>query len=67
LCDNEIIDFKSVSSLSKIDDKPAMWQAINNYDEYMLQAYIYMKATNKPKARFIEVMKKTLKTRPDEF
>jgi hypothetical protein len=26
-----------------------------------------MKATNKPKARFIEVMKKTLKTRPDEF
>lgn len=62
-----VTDYKSVSSLSKREDKPAMWQAQSNYDEYMLQGYIYMKATNKPKARFIEVMKKNLKTRPDEY
>lgn len=44
-----------------------MRQAQSNYDEYMLQAYVYMKWTGKSKARFVEVMKKTLKTRPDEF
>lgn len=62
-----VTDYKSVSSLSKKDDKPAMRQAQSNYDEYMLQAYIYMKGTGKPKARFVEVMKKNLKTRPDEY
>jgi menaquinone-dependent protoporphyrinogen IX oxidase len=44
-----------------------MRQSINNFDEYVLQAYIYMHATKKPKAKFIEIMKKQLKTRPDEW
>ena len=67
LQDDCIVDYKSVSSLSKPSDSPAMRQSINNFDEYVLQAYIYMHATKKPKAKFIEIMKKQLKTRPDEW
>jgi len=63
LTDDEVIDFKTVSSLSKPDDKPWMWQKYNNYEEYKLQCYFYMIATGKKKARILELMKKKFKTK----
>ena len=63
LTDDEAIDFKTVSSLSKPDDNPWMWQRFNNYEEYKLQAYFYMIATWRKKARILELMKKEFKTK----
>ncbi len=63
LTEEEVIDIKTVSSLSKPDDKPGMRQAFNNYEEYKLQAYFYMIATWKKKARILELMKKKFKTK----
>ena len=63
LTDDEVIDFKTVSKLSKPDDKPWTWQAVNNYEEYKLQMWYYMKATGRKKARILELMKKRFKTK----
>lgn len=63
LTDDCVYDFKTVSSLSKPDDKPAMWQVVNNYEEYKLQMYFYMYATGKKKAKILEIMKKEFKTK----
>lgn len=63
ITDDEVIDFKTVSSLSNKDDKPAMWQLVNNYEEYKLQMYFYMYATGKKKWRILELMKKEFKTK----
>ena len=63
LTEDEVIDIKTVSTLSKPDDKPGMWQKYNNYEEYKLQAYFYMIATWKKKARILELMKKKFKTK----
>ena len=62
LTEDEVIDIKTVSSLSKPDDKPGMWQRFNNYEEYKLQCYFYMVATWRKKARILELMKKKFKT-----
>ena len=61
-----VIDYKTVSSLSKEDSNPWFRQAENNYADYKFQLRAYAKATNRRKWKIIEIMKKTLKTRPDE-
>jgi len=66
LTENEVIDYKTVSSLSKEDDKAWFRQAENNYADYKFQLRVYAKATNRRKWKIIEIMKKQLKTRPEE-
>lgn len=54
--DSLINEYKSTSSLSNKDDKPAMRQAVNSYEEYALQSWIYMKCTGINTVRLIEVL-----------
>lgn len=58
LDDERVIDYKTAKYHTKKDDTNIpMWSSMTVYDEYELQAWMYMLGTGRQIAEFVEVLK----------
>jgi len=58
---DKCIDYKTAATKTTPENKPRMWSTMTPYEEYALQAYIYMKLTGTESCDFVEVYKKVVK------